>query len=139
MTYLIPARRIFELAAAMYAAGFGLWVWMVMRVYGAEPLYWTTLTLDEQRHFAWFLIGFGLIHSFGIWLNGRWMYSPFIRVIGMAGMCWLIFTLATHTSNRLSTGVYNYAFVSALLFTGLLSAIADARTALMKRRISWTL
>lgn len=137
MTYLMPIRRIFELTAAVYGFGFGTWVWMGLMAAGSEPLAWAGLDRPAQILVAMGLMAAGVVHGFGVWLNGDWRWSPMPRAAGMTVHCGFMAMLASGHSDPFSTAVYTYAFISLLLFLGLLSAISDCRTAIRQGPGIW--
>lgn len=134
---MIPARRIFEMFAAVYGGFYGLWVETVLRVSDHPSLWWTGLDGSGAHVVARILIAAGLIHGLGIRVNGRWIYSPVLRSIGMATFCGVFLWLSLHALHPLSTAVFNYFFIGLVLFIGLLSALSDARTAILRRYL-WT-
>ena len=139
MTYLMPARRIFELAAAIYGTGYGVWIWMVIVLTGWGPLWWTGTENEVQMVLASLFMGAGLVHALGVWVNGSWRWSPVLRLTGLLCHMILMIWLASNTLNPLSTAVYNYLFIGFLLFVGAMSAVSDVRTAIIYGGRSWKL
>ena len=134
---MIMPRRLFEVVAAIYCGVYGLWIETVIKATDYEPLWWTGQDEAGQRTVAWLMISAALLHGIGLRVNGQWQYSPVLRAIGMAMSFGIMLWLGSNVSSPWSTATYTYTFIGSLVFIGLVSAISDARTALL-RRFVWT-
>lgn len=126
-TYLFPQRRRFEILSAMFAAGFGLHIWALS--YRSNPLVWAGLSVDEALTFGCVMATFGMIHSIGVHINGRWRWSPVLRLIGLLGHTFAFAFLASRGAGQ--TAVYTYTWGFVLMLYGAWSAAVDVRAALI--------
>lgn len=131
--FLYPQRKRFEILSAVYAGGFGIYIWSAS--FSANPLEWSGLDHGEALVFGQLLTLAALIHSLGVRINGAWRWSPVLRLIGMAGHATLIGYLASHGAG--TSAAYTYSWGFALLAYGASSAARDTLTAY--RGAEWTL
>lgn len=120
-TYLFPQRRRFEILSAMFAGGFGLHIWA--RAYHTNPLEWAGVSIGEALAFGCIMASFAMVHSIGVHINGRWRWSPVLRLIGLLGHTLAFALLAYHGMGQ--TAAYTYAWGLALMLYGAWSAAVD--------------
>jgi hypothetical protein len=121
--YLYPRQRQIELLAAMYAGGLGIYSGVISSLGITSPFIWLAPDPILQRALTLTLVIAALIHATGVWINGRWWCSPFLRAAGMT----------THTAvaafavtqGLWSSAAYTYACVTILLLFGVGNASRD--------------
>lgn len=119
--YLYPHRKRLEILSAVFAAGFGLHLW-VTALHG-EPLAWAGVHNGHALLFGQVVSIAGLIHALGVWINGRWRWSPVLRLAGMATHASLFAWLASRGVGQ--SAAYTYGWISLLLAYGAKSAGVD--------------
>jgi hypothetical protein len=120
--YLYPARRRFEIIAALFAGGYGL---RVLDLLGRNnPLSWAKFSPDEAVMLAAVMITAAFAHAMGIWINGRWRWSPVLRFAAMVAHACVFLSLAY--AGRYQTAAYVYAWGFALMAAGAYSAARDS-------------
>ena len=131
--FLYPQRKRFEILSAVYAGGFGIYIWSAS--FTANPLAWSGLDGWEALLFGQMLTLAALAHSLGVRINGAWRWSPVLRLIGMAMHAALFGFLASHGAGTSAAYTYSWGFI--LLAYGATSAARDTFTAY--RGQEWTL
>lgn len=130
--FLYPRQRQVEVLSALYAGGFGIYCGAVTTAGRPSPIYWVSDSPVTQGALAGILLFAALIHAAGIRINGAWMGSPFLRLIGMAmhtGVFAIFFAAAPGSS-----ATYSYAWVMAFAAAGTINAARDCATAMGWRR-----
>lgn len=126
--YLYPFRKRVEILAALYAGGFGMFI-LICQVLGfPSPIYW--LDAVDQASLAHFMILASLIHSTGVSVNGRWRYSPALRILGLSMHTSVIGVFVVE--GNFSSATYTYAWICLALLYGVLSALRD-----LYRSLGW--
>lgn len=131
--FLYPQRKRFETLSAMYAAGFGIFIWS--QSFTQNPLEWADLDLVGALAFGQAMTIAALVHAAGVSINGSWRWSPVLRLIGMALHAGLFGYLAAHGSG--GTAVYTYSWGFLMMAYGAASAARDVITA--ARGAEWSL
>ena len=121
MRFLYPQRKRLEMLSAIFAGGFGVYVWTLS--YTTNPLWWAGLFDADARDFGQVITCAALIHAAGVRINGSWRWSPVLRLFGMvihaAMFGWLAFQGISQTM------AYIYSWGCGLLLTGAYSALKD--------------
>lgn len=127
--YLYPPRRYFEVIAAMFAGGYGLTVLHLLPA--GNPLRWAGYSIEDAICTAGVMLAAAFTHALGIYINGRWRWSPVLRFMGMAGHS-AMFLMLVHAANHqpANTAGYVYACISILMASGAYSALRDSVNAL---------
>jgi len=90
--HLDQTRKQIEMYMAAYGVVFGAGL-MVLLAAGGQPLYWLQVSQNTQTDVALLILFAGVVHALGIQINGRWRWSPALRLAGMAAhasaMTWL--------------------------------------------------
>ena len=128
--YLYPQRKRLEILSAVFAAGFGVNLWLAAQ-HGA-PLSWAGLHNGHALAFGQAVSLAALVHALGVRINGKWRWSPALRLAGMACHAALFMWLAVQGAG-LSAG-YTYGWISGLLVYGAYSAGVDTWRAIGGRR-----
>ena len=126
--FLYPFRKRVEMFGALYAGGFGMFIWLSLAVNGHSPINW--IEVGGVRH-IWIGEALALaafVHALGIRINGQWRYSPALRLVGMTIHLGIFAGLAL--SGWGSSAFYTYAWISAALLTGVWSSARDLYRAL---------
>lgn len=121
--FLYPFRRRIETIAALYAAGFGLLVWIYIQSDITSPLSWLNVSAQAQVCIAYALVLAALLHALGIKINGSWRWSPLLRFIGMSVHAFIIMWMSYKGGG--TSASYTYSWISILLLYGSYSAIRD--------------
>lgn len=121
--YLYPFRRRVEIMAALYAGGFGVWVWALSLTEETRPIQWLGLSHDGQLMLAQALTIAALIHALGIRINGHWQWSPALRLIGMGIHACIFAWIAS--KGAWSSAAYTYSWISAAMVYGAFSSARD--------------
>ena len=119
--YLYPQRKRLEVLSAVFAAGFGIHLWLAAQT--GSPLAWAGLHNGHALAFGQAVSLAALVHALGVRINGRWRWSPALRLIGMSCHAVLFLWLACRGAGQ-SAG-YTYGWISALLAYGAYSACID--------------
>ena len=119
--YLYPCRKRIEIVAALYATGFGFYIWAALLAGDVNPILWVDGA--TEYHVAEALILSGMLHGIGVFINGKWKYSPLLRLVGMLGHVAVISGFAAN--GNWSSATYTYACISLVLFYGALGAATD--------------
>jgi len=139
--YLNQTRQIIEIGASLVAVGFGLFTIAVISLGLGDPLWWAGLDIPAQNAFALVLVFAGTIHSWGIAINGRWQWSPLLRVIGMtvhaAGISYLVAAIVGSISaeHGIPSGLYQYSVTAGILWYLDWRAFFDLRDSLAITRL----
>ncbi len=119
--YLYPFRKRVEILSALYAGGFGFYI-LFMDAFGfSSPIGW--LPEIYQALLAHFMILASFTHAVGVSVNGRWAYSPVLRVLGLSMHAGVMATFIMN-SNFSSAG-YTYTWIFCALLYGVISAMKD--------------
>lgn len=119
--YLYPHRKRMEILSAVFAAGFGLFIWG--QSFHSEPLAWAGLHNGAALMFGQAMSLAALIHALGVRINGHWRWSPVLRLAGMIVHTALFAWLAWHGTGQ--TAAYTYGWGAGLLAYGAWSAGRD--------------
>lgn len=123
--YLYPVRKRIELLAALYAGGFGLFVWATS--FHGEPLAWAGMDNRAALAFGQAMSLAALVHALGIRINGHWRFSPVLRLVGMTAHACLLAWLAAN--GHMQTAGYTYGCATLLAIAGAWSAARDTARA----------
>ena len=121
--FLYPFRKRIEMYGALYAGGFGMFIWAALACGDQSPIYW--MDSGEVRH-IWIgetLTLAAFLHALGIRINGHWRFSPLLRFFGMT--CHLAIFGWIAASGWGTSAFYTYTWVSAALLTGVWSSARD--------------
>lgn len=121
--YLYPFRRRVEILAAIYAGGFGMWVWALSLTESTRPIQWLGLSHEGQLLLAQALALAALTHALGIKINGYWQWSPLLRLIGMGVHACIFSWIALQ--GAWSSAAYTYTWISLSMFYGAFSSARD--------------
>ena len=119
--YLYPYHKRLETLSALYAGGYGV---NLLHLGPSAPLAWAGAGAADTVRFALAICLAALVHGLGVWINGRWRWSPFLRLLGMTAHASLFAWLAWRGAG--STGGYTYGCVALFLAYGAKSAGIDA-------------
>lgn len=119
--YLYPCRKRVEIVAALYACAFGFYIWAAVLAGDVNPIGW--VRQEYELVIAEALICSGIIHGVGVFINGRWRYSPLLRLIGMLGHATVMAGFAV--KGGWSSATYTYAWISGVLLYGAIGAATD--------------
>lgn len=125
MRYLYPYRKRMEILSATFAGGFGVHIWAA--AFYSEPLWWAGFHNGAALVFGQAMTIAAMIHALGVRINGRWRWSPAMRLTGMAVHTVLFGYLAVQGFGQ--TADYTYAWGTGLLAFGASSAFRDVRSA----------
>lgn len=131
----VPPRKMAEAVAAIYG--------LVMGCYGLAAY------MDGGNAFAWvpgsswnvpalFMAG-SLVHGAGVKINGRWRWSPVLRLIGISLHTLIIGALVLAAMPLWSSAAPNYAFVLFLFIVAMTAAARDAIRAIRGGAMNWSL
>lgn len=134
--FLTPLRRMSELVIAAYGAGFGLFVWG-HGIAGHSALRWASLDLSEGVMVGQIMATAGMIHALGIWINGRWNWSPFLRLAGLAVHLVVLMVLTELGTSAKSTAGYTYAYILTGFIVVASFVVRDCVAAIDRRRAKW--
>lgn len=129
LRHLSERQRAIEVAAALYAMGFGGFIGSLISLGFPGPLIWTGWTIEVQEDVAFLMCLCGLIHALGVRVNGNWRWSPVMRFVGMTAHLCIIIAIWLHTP-LFSTAQYTYAWLTFFLLVGAISAWRDTSLAL---------
>lgn len=121
--YLYPFRRRVEILAALYAGGFGMFVWAQELTGQAAPIHWLGLSSEGQLMLAQVMTVCALIHALGIRINGHWQYSPALRLIGMGVHACIFLWVALQGSG--TSASYTYSWIASAMIYGAYSSARD--------------
>lgn len=121
--YLYPFRRRVEILAALYAGGFGMYVWTSSLTGHAAPIAWLGVSPSGQLMLAQIVTICALIHALGIRINGHWQYSPALRLVGMGVHAFVFVWLAVAGGG--TSASYTYSWISAAMIYGAFSSARD--------------
>lgn len=124
--YLYPARKRLEILSACFAGGFGVHIWATSLT--GEPLAWAGMHNGEAVVLGQIVGLAALVHAAGVKINGRWKWSPSLRLAGMAVHSLIFGWLALVGVGQ--TAGYTYSWVTGMLIAGAFSAFKDTRRAL---------
>lgn len=134
--FLTPMRRMAELVMAGYGFGLGAYIWG-QAIAGHNALGWTSMSPDEAVTFGQIIATAGLVHALGIHINGRWIWSPFLRLAGMVVHLVVLTLMSVHGAGAHSTAGFTYPFIHAG-FTAVSSFIGrDCASAIQRTRGIW--
>jgi len=139
--YMNQSRRIIETGASLVAVGFGLFIIAVISLGVGDPLWWAGLDIPAQNGFALVLVFAGTAHAWGIAINGRWQWSPLLRVIGLtvhaAGISYLVAAIVGSISaaHGVPSGLYQYSISAGILWYLDWRAFLDLRDSLTITRL----
>jgi len=130
--HLNQLRRILETIMALYAGGFGIFIIFTISMETGNPLWWVGFDIPAQNVFALLLMFAGTIHAWGIAINGRWRWSPLLRVIGMAVHAIAITYLVVAIINSIGphgipSGLYSYSVTAGMFWYLVWKAMLDLR------------
>lgn len=130
--YLYPHRKRMEVQSAVFAAGFGVHLWATS--FHGEPLAWAGIENGNALWFGQFVTVAALVHAMGIKINGRWQWSPVLRLTGMICHALAFFYLAAIGIGQ--SAAFTYGFISFWLAFGAYSAGVDTLRA-WKGQTQW--
>lgn len=130
--YLYPHRKRMEICSAVFAAGFGVHLWAAA-IHG-EPLAWAGVHNGQALMFGQAVTIASFVHALGVNINGKWRWSPVLRLIGMSAHAVMFAWLATRGIGQ--SAAYTYGCISLSLAYGAKSAWVDAYLA-WKGRPEW--
>lgn len=130
--YLYPSGRFTELIMSGYTTLFGCWI-INSAFKGSGALEWTGWSQDDQLLFGSLLAFFGILHSVGVNVNGRWWASPFLRLLGMSLAGVMSAVLSVASENVLSSSVFTYGFIFFWYLIASGNAMRDSATAIRMR------
>ena len=119
--YLYPVRKRLEMLSAIFAGGFGVFVWAM--TFHNNPLAWADLTNSGALAFGQVMSLAAFVHALGVRINGHWRWSPVLRLAGMACHTMLFGWLSWQGWGQ--TAAYTYGWGCGLLALGTLSAGRD--------------
>jgi hypothetical protein len=134
--HLDTRQRRIEVMSAVFTGGLGSYVGIVGTITQRPVIEWLTdwVHISEQQ-VAFLLVANALLWSTGIYINGRWWFSPFMRATAMVvNLC--IAAIAVWAGIGSSAG-YTYLWVFALLVIGTTNAVNDCRKSLIEAE-KWT-
>lgn len=130
MRHLTPTRLLLEILMSCFSTWWAAGVLTDLAA-GKDPTYW--VGIDNSGVILSYLLLFAsVIHVIGVRVNGRWVGSPYLRVLAMLIGAGAFLFLAYH--GRGSTAFHTYSFISLLYVLGLVSSFADIRAQLVLRR-----
>lgn len=132
--FLSPVRRTIELLVGAYGTGFGLYVWFGAKS-GDNLLAWAGLNYSSGLWVAQLMSLAGLVHIMGVKINGKWRWSPFIRLAGILVHVALLSHLVSSGIEAFSTAGYTYGFIFILFLSVLWYVATDCISAV--RRGAW--
>ena len=121
-------RKTAEVVTALFVLGFGGFISGYAST-GINVVRWAGFDLVSAAIFGWCFIAASVVHSLGIWLNGRWRWSPMIRFVGLVAAFSLYLHLAIQGSRPPSTAQYMYLSTSFLFLVAAISMLRDVRAA----------
>ena len=124
--YLYPVRKRIEIIAAIYAGGFGVFVWAA--AFRGEPLAWAGMHNGTALMFGQVMSLAGFFHALGIRINGHWRWSPALRLAGMTCHAVMLSILAVSGADQ--TAGYTYGCATVLAMVGAWSAARDTARAM---------
>lgn len=119
--YLYPHRKRLEILSAIFATGFA--VHLLSLAPGHAPLAWAGVENGHATQFAGAVAVAALVHALGVHINGRWRWSPALRLVGMAAHACLFAWLAARGVGQSAS--YTYGCVAGLMAYGAKSAALD--------------
>lgn len=122
--YLYPFRRRVELCSALYAGGFGVWVWAWVLHGARDPIGWSGLGTAAQLTLAQALVYASFVHALGVKINGNWRWSPALRMAGMLVHVGIFAWLGFQAALGSSAG-WTYLWISGAIGVGAYSAARD--------------
>lgn len=130
--------------AEMLMAAFGVYIGLALVLTsegGLDPLGWIDIRNGVQEAIGMAFIIAGIIHATGVRINGRWAWSPLLRVIGMTVHASLVIMILLATADQNHAGplfVVITEFPVAVVFWLLaLGSYRDLKLALLSRKILW--
>lgn len=124
--YLYPQRKRAEVWFAIFSGGFGAHI--ATGSVSGTPLWWAGLGRVESTSFGLLMLGAALLWSIGININGRWRFSPLLRLISMFVSFCLFASLAKAGFG--GTAGYVYGWITFALAYAVRSAFVDTKRAL---------
>ena len=124
--YLYPQRKRAEVWFAIFSGGFG--AHNATGSVSGTPLWWAGLGRVESTSFGLLMLGAALLWSIGININGRWRFSPVLRLIAMITSFSLFASLMWAGIG--GTAGYVYGWITAALAYAVRSAFVDTKRAL---------
>lgn len=131
--FLYPQRRRFEILSAVYAGGFGVYIWSESFI--ENPIAWTGVDINGALAIGQLMTLAALLHTLGVRINGEWRWSPVLRLAGMTCHALIFAFLAWQGAG--TSAAYTYTWGVALLIYGASSAARDTFTAI--RGAEWNL
>ena len=136
----LPPRKLAELFAAIYALGLGTWGLLAWSD-GQALFWWSDYGRRFSLHVSLFLMVSALVHGAGVKINGRWRWSPALRLVGMTGHLSVVTALAVNSalSPVWTAATPGYSAWSVLFFVGWLATLRDFVRAVEGKAQEWTL
>ncbi len=139
-THLTKFGRIAE----MMMAAFGVYIGgalVITSEAGLDPLGWIDTRDGVQEGVGMVFIIAGLVHAIGVRINGRWAWSPLLRVVGMTAHASLVTFILLATADQNHAGplfVVIVEFPIAVIFWLLaIGSYRDLRLSLKSRGLPW--
>ena len=124
--YLYPQRKRAEVWFAIFSGGFGANI--ATGSVSGTPLWWAGLGRVESASSGLLMLGAALLWSIGININGRWRFSPLLRLVAMITSFCLFASLMWAGVG--GTAGYVYGWITAALAYAVRSAFVDTKRAL---------
>lgn len=124
--FLYPQRKRAEVMMAIFSGGFGAHITASSAT--STPLWWVGFDQSHSAAFGLAMLGAALLWAIGININGRWRYSPALRLIAMAVSLILFATLMW--AGLGGTAGYVYGWITAFLIYATRSAFVDTKRSL---------
>lgn len=139
--FVTPFGKVAEVIGALYAGGFGLWLWHGAIAPGFDPILWAGVDPDVQIGYAIAFVMAAFVHSEGLQINGKYAdrpylsaLSPALRLAGMMVHFGLFLALTMHAG--LADGGYAYAWATLIMAFGCVRA-GKALTASRAWGLAW--
>ncbi len=125
-------------------ASFGVYIGVMLVLTseaGLDPLGWIDARDGAEEIIGMAFVVAGVIHATGVRINGRWAWSPLLRVIGMTVHALLVTFILLATAKNSYAGplfVVITEFPIAIIFWLLaISSYRDLRLTLLARKLLW--
>lgn len=117
-------RKLVEMIMALYGMYFGFYI-VVQTNLGTAPLLWAGFDFEQSLMYGYLVSIAGVVHGAGVRINGRWYYSPWLRLVGMSthALALAILMIIGIAAGSSAGGTYSFLFV--LFVVGVCASVED--------------